>query len=236
MAQACRCSCSRAGTAAARPAQAAWAHAAAARRRDPHRAAPWAAGGGVHAPQRADRRPPSRRGTRVPLLLARAPSRRDRAGSRPRATTRRHRGQPALATRATDHRRAREDRLRHGQASSDQGLGWLAKVNRAWQRLHGDDAPKIVAGLVDPASQDACAEPFVEKDAHRVCSIDEPELHLHPEWQAGILPALRELAPRAQFRVATHVDAPWNRAHSWERALLSAPRPAPTARAPCSRR
>ncbi|MCC6784753.1 MAG: AAA family ATPase [Planctomycetes bacterium] len=138
-----------------------------------------------------------------------------------------------------------------GQASADQGLGWLAKVNRAWQRLHGDDS-KIVAGLVDPASQDAYADLFVEKDAHRVCSIDEassgeiellsfagwialtgfeegllvidePELHLHPEWQAGILPALRELAPRAQFLVATHVDAPWNRAHSWERALLVPP-------------
>lgn len=50
--------------------------------------------------------------------------------------------------------------------------------------------------------------------------IDEPELHLHPEWQGRILPALRVLAPRAQFLIATHVDAPWDAACSWERALL----------------
>lgn len=50
--------------------------------------------------------------------------------------------------------------------------------------------------------------------------IDEPELHLHPQWQATILPALRKLAPDAQFIVATHADAPWDAAMSYERVLL----------------
>ena len=48
--------------------------------------------------------------------------------------------------------------------------------------------------------------------------IDEPELHLHPSWQATILPALRELAPGLQFLVATHSDAVWDQAS--ERFLL----------------
>jgi len=133
--------------------------------------------------------------------------------------------------------------------STDMGAGWLAKVNKAWQRLHGDASTRIIADLVDPDSPDAYADLFVVKGKRRLCSvdqvssgeiellsfagwialtgfadgllvIDEPELHLHPEWQAGILPALRELAPDAQFLVATHADAPWSRAHTWERALL----------------
>lgn len=140
-----------------------------------------------------------------------------------------------------------------GAPGSNQDLGenWLAKVNRAWDRLHGNDGSRIVAGLVDPASAEAYADLFVERDGRRLCPIDavssgelellslagwialtgfaagilvidEPELHLHQEWQASILPALRELAPGAQFLVATHADAPWSRAFSWERALLVA--------------
>ncbi|WP_341521870.1 AAA family ATPase [Pseudomonas sp. G.S.17] len=34
--------------------------------------------------------------------------------------------------------------------------------------------------------------------------LDEPEASLHAEWQKKILPALKELAPSAQFIVATH--------------------------------
>lgn len=50
--------------------------------------------------------------------------------------------------------------------------------------------------------------------------IDEPELHLHPQWQATILPALRTLAPDVQMIVASHSDAVWDRAYSFERFLL----------------
>ena len=48
--------------------------------------------------------------------------------------------------------------------------------------------------------------------------IDEPELHLHPSWQATILPALHELAPDVQILAATHSDAVWDQAS--ERFLL----------------
>jgi ATPase subunit of ABC transporter with duplicated ATPase domains len=50
--------------------------------------------------------------------------------------------------------------------------------------------------------------------------IDEPELHLHPQWQATLLPALRMLAPDIQMIVASHSDAVWDQAYSFERFLL----------------
>jgi len=50
--------------------------------------------------------------------------------------------------------------------------------------------------------------------------IDEPELHLHPQWQATILSALRELSPEAQFIVASHADAVWDQTPGYARFLL----------------
>ncbi len=50
--------------------------------------------------------------------------------------------------------------------------------------------------------------------------IDEPELHLHPQWQATVLPALRTLAPDVQMIVASHSDAVWDQAYSFDRFLL----------------
>jgi hypothetical protein len=50
--------------------------------------------------------------------------------------------------------------------------------------------------------------------------IDEPELHLHPQWQARLLPALRKLAPRAQILLATHSAYPWDQALPFQRVLL----------------
>jgi predicted ATPase len=50
--------------------------------------------------------------------------------------------------------------------------------------------------------------------------IDEPELHLHPQWQATILTALRELSPQGQFIVASHADPVWDQTPSYGRFLL----------------
>jgi hypothetical protein len=134
-------------------------------------------------------------------------------------------------------------------AGASKHARWLERLNAAWARLHGDDGTAIAAVLVDPTSENAYADLFVTKANQRICSvdqassgelellslagwiilsgfeeglllIDEPELHLHTEWQATILPALRELAPRAQFLIATHADAPRDAAFTWERALL----------------
>lgn len=50
--------------------------------------------------------------------------------------------------------------------------------------------------------------------------IDEPELHLHPRWQKQILMAMHEIAPKAQFIVASHSDAIWAQSYSFERFLM----------------
>ncbi|MFH1469403.1 MAG: AAA family ATPase [Pseudomonadota bacterium] len=127
---------------------------------------------------------------------------------------------------------------------------WLEKLNHAWQLFHGPTS-SIDAQIVDPESEDVVFDLFVLQDGQRVCSVDdcasgeieilaltatlilqdfdgillldEPELHLHPEWQAGLLPALRALAPEAQIIVSTHSDLIWDQAYSYERFLLAPP-------------
>jgi predicted ATPase len=126
---------------------------------------------------------------------------------------------------------------------------WLNSLNRAWSRLHGNDGTSLDVQLVDESSDDAYADLFVVSRGRRICAadelssgelellsvagwlvtsgmsegilvIDEPELHLHPQWQSTFLPALREIAPQLQLVVSTHSDAPWLQAQPWERALL----------------
>lgn len=51
--------------------------------------------------------------------------------------------------------------------------------------------------------------------------IDEPEQHLRVRWQRFLLPALRELAPQAQFFVATHSVEVLDSVLSFERFILA---------------
>lgn len=50
------------------------------------------------------------------------------------------------------------------------------------------------------------ANPNLENPLHgeAVVLLDEPETHLHPSWQAEILPRLTTVFPQCQFIVATH--------------------------------
>ncbi len=50
--------------------------------------------------------------------------------------------------------------------------------------------------------------------------IDEPELHLDPQWHRLILRTLRQLQPRAQLIVATHSPEIYDAAASYERHYL----------------
>jgi predicted ATPase len=126
---------------------------------------------------------------------------------------------------------------------------WLDRINGAWSRFHGEDGTRIDAAIVDSEDDELLADLFVMRGEERICSvdqvssgelellsfagwiilndfkgglliIDEPELHLHPQWQSTFLPALRELAPDAQFLVASHSPAVWDQAFSFERFLL----------------
>ena len=60
--------------------------------------------------------------------------------------------------------------------------------------------------------------------------IDEPELHLDPQWHAPIVRVLMEMQPKAQFIVATHSPEIYDAAMSYERHFL-VPEDDPRARA-----
>ncbi|WP_437993664.1 AAA family ATPase [Sorangium sp. So ce145] len=126
---------------------------------------------------------------------------------------------------------------------------WLERINEAWTRFHGDDGTRIDAQIVAPDDEELLADLYVLRGETRLCSvdelssgeiellsfagwiilngfeagllvIDEPELHLHAAWQAAIFPALRALAPNVQIIAASHSDAVWDQAYSFERFLL----------------
>lgn len=132
-----------------------------------------------------------------------------------------------------------------GQA---QDARWLRRINEVWASFH-DDGSTIEAGIVDPNLADTTFDLFVFDGPTRRCSIDqissgelelvtmagtlllsdfdglllidEPELHLHREWQSKLMDALTAMAPRAQLVMATHADAPWDQAYSFERFFLA---------------
>jgi predicted ATP-binding protein involved in virulence len=56
-----------------------------------------------------------------------------------------------------------------------------------------------------------------------IICIDEPELHLDPQWHALILQALRKLQPNSQFIVATHSPEVYESVLSFERHFLVPP-------------
>lgn len=127
---------------------------------------------------------------------------------------------------------------------------WLTRLNEVWRALHHDRST-IEAAVVDPRADDPLFDLFVYDGDTRRCSIDqissgelelvtmagtlllagfdgillvdEPELHLHREWQTPLLDALRAMAPSAQLIIATHADAPWDQAFSFERFFLASP-------------
>lgn len=128
---------------------------------------------------------------------------------------------------------------------------WTERLNTFWRRFR-NDGTELVMTLVNPDDLDqndwdlflykgnericsvgelssgeqeviAMAVPFITEPFDGILLIDEPELHLHPEWQARLMRALRALIPEAQIIVATHSDELWDDARSWERLLLVPP-------------
>jgi predicted ATPase len=127
---------------------------------------------------------------------------------------------------------------------------WLERLNKVWRAFHRDGST-IDAGIVDPTAEDTIFDLFVFDGSTRRCSIDqissgelelltfagtllfgefngilmidEPELHLHREWQRQLIGALSAMAPEAQLIVTTHADAPWDQVYSFERFFLAAP-------------
>ncbi len=67
-------------------------------------------------------------------------------------------------------------------------------------------------------------------DREGLVIIDEPELHLDPQWHTPIVRALMDLQPNAQFLVATHSPEIYDAARTYERHFL-VPEDDPRARA-----
>ncbi len=64
------------------------------------------------------------------------------------------------------------------------------------------------------------SELALHDERERIIFIDEPELHLDPQWHRLILKSLRQLQPRAQLIVATHSPEIYDAAASYERHFL----------------
>jgi ABC-type transport system involved in cytochrome c biogenesis ATPase subunit len=60
----------------------------------------------------------------------------------------------------------------------------------------------------------------LNKDREGIIFIDEPELHLDPQWHSLLLRRLLRLQPRAQLIVATHSPEIYDAAASYERHFL----------------
>lgn len=87
-----------------------------------------------------------------------------------------------------------------------------------------EDIPKMVPLDRLSAGQMALfafAGPLIFCDAPPdIVLIDEPEQHLHVQWQRQLMPALRALVPTAQWIVATHSEEVLDAALSYERFVL----------------
>jgi predicted ATPase len=64
------------------------------------------------------------------------------------------------------------------------------------------------------------SELALNEDREGIIFIDEPELHLDPQWHRLILRSLMRLQPRAQLIVATHSPEIYDAAASYERHYL----------------
>lgn len=129
---------------------------------------------------------------------------------------------------------------------------WIARINEGWTKFCPDHTDEFAVGLAEseedgggafevfyrrealpPLSVDDLSAGQLElflflaalvlnDDREGILFIDEPELHLDPQWHAPIVRALMQLQPKAQFIVATHSPEIYDAAMSYERHFLVA--------------
>jgi predicted ATPase len=127
---------------------------------------------------------------------------------------------------------------------------WMETINDSWRVFYPDTNSRFFVDLADPAFDgggafdvffgstegerleiDCLSSGQIELflflsslalNDHRegIVFIDEPELHLDPQWHRPILRTLMKLQPRAQFIVATHSPEIFDTARSYERHFL----------------
>ena len=127
---------------------------------------------------------------------------------------------------------------------------WISRINEGWARFYPDQRETFAVGLTEgdevggggfdvyyqPPSKPRLsvddlsagqielflflAALVLNDDREGLVFIDEPELHLDPQWHAPIVRALMDLQPKAQFLVATHSPGIYDAARSYERHFL----------------
>jgi hypothetical protein len=126
----------------------------------------------------------------------------------------------------------------------------ISEINRAWREFYPDPEQTFSVEIVSPTEPDLggfdvylCTPegPLLEVDLlssgqlelflflselalsenrEGIIFIDEPELHLDPQWHRLILRSLMRLQPRAQLVVSTHSPEIYDAAASYERHFL----------------
>ncbi len=127
---------------------------------------------------------------------------------------------------------------------------WITGINESWKTFYPDLGGEFAVDLVDSASDNEgsfdvfckrkgaamlsvddlsagqlelflfLASLVLNDDREGIVFIDEPELHLDPQWHAPIVRTLMDRQPRAQFIVATHSPEIYAAAMSYERHFL----------------
>ena len=136
------------------------------------------------------------------------------------------------------------------QSLIDQYKDWMASINRSWLEFYPETQSRFSVELAEPNEDtDGAFDLFYSRpdrerlevdylsagqlelflflaalvlndDREGIVFIDEPELHLDPQWHRPILRSLIRLQPKAQFIVATHSPEIYGAARSYERHYL----------------
>ena len=126
----------------------------------------------------------------------------------------------------------------------------IQEINNAWREFHPDtdqtfaveivsseepvaggfdvylrtpEGPRLEVDLLSSGQLELflfLSELALNEDRQGIIFIDEPELHLDPQWHRLILRSLMRLQPRAQLVVATHSPEIYDAAASYERHYL----------------
>jgi hypothetical protein len=124
----------------------------------------------------------------------------------------------------------------------------IESINKSWSEFYPDGATEFFVDLADTSESGSFDVYFgvpgeerlevdylsagqlelflflsalaLNDEQEGIIIIDEPELHLDPQWHGPILRSLMNIQPRAQFLVATHSPLIYDAAMSYERHFL----------------
>ncbi|HVH99613.1 MAG TPA: AAA family ATPase, partial [Enhygromyxa sp.] len=106
------------------------------------------------------------------------------------------------ATRSSDVDMAHRLRMRTGAHDVEVPSTWLSHGYQATVSWLAD----LVGHILWERSENNLELTADPSKMEGLVLIDELDLHLHPSWQVGLIPALKQTFPRLQFVVTTHSE------------------------------